>query len=180
MTVTADGVRETMAALRRVEPEAAKQLRRDWKLIGARIADDAKGRTMTRQQAAAARGFGSAGDRDGPVVVLRNLASAPFVLGAFFGARARFGNYGWKSNKQNPAVMTGRQELRTRPPRKAGTVKPQFPAWIGNQHDAGDNPTVGEYGMPSPVDKAITSNWAYINEAIGSRLDQVNRDLFAA
>ena len=118
------------------------------------------------------------------MVVLRNLSSVPFVLGAFMGARDRFGNYGWRRNSSTNSMLTrnfnrnkrGRAIYRMQ---RINDGRPQFPAWIGNQRDPGDNPLVGEYGIPHPVDDAIDANVGWITEAVANRLNQVGKDLAA-
>lgn len=184
-SIEVDGIREVNNALRRLDTTAARELRKDWKAIGGRVAADVPGHSMTRQQrASGARPFTGAGDRDGPIVVLRNLSSAPFAVGAFMGARGRFGNYGWRSNSETTANLT-RNFNRSKGGKAIyamqglGDGRPQFPAWIGNQHDAGDSPTVGEYGIPHAVDQAIDDNLDWIAAAVANRLNQVGKDLAA-
>ncbi len=184
--IEVEGIRETTNALRRMDRDAAAQLRREWKAIGDRVAGDVAGHTMTRQQRAAiaAGGARGAGDRDGPVVILRNMSRAPFTLGAFMGARARFGNIGWRSNRAENPVLT-RNFNRSKGGKTIyemqglGDFAPQFPAWIGNQRDAGDSPTVGAYGMPHPVDDAVDANLGWITEVVADRLTEVGKDLAA-
>lgn len=77
-------LRAALRGIRALDTEAAKALRAEWRTIGDDIAAGARPRT--RQQSRTVRALKGGADRDGPQVIIRNLSSVPFGVGAFMGA----------------------------------------------------------------------------------------------
>jgi len=104
---------QAQRALRKVSPDAHKELKVASREIAERIVVLARGQATRPQQAKAARSLRSRGG-DAPTVALGSVA-VPFALGAEFGG----GRY------------------RAGSPTPGGGYTAQFPPWLGNGKSAG-------------------------------------------
>lgn len=138
--------RQVTNAMRRLlGPDGRAVLRDGNKKAAELVTNQLEREPLSRQQRASIRGGGvrAVGTNRGGVVGFKNRGSSPFTTPAFFGARGRFGWYGWRRYHRSP------------------NRNAQFPKWVGNRFDPGYG---GRAGRPYHFSEAEIAQWGRVRD----------------
>ena len=110
--------------MRRMGVEGQKEALKEAHVSVAELVRDRSQHRGTRQQVAAAKAMVADGTTTMARIRIKNTPAAPFAIGAFMGAKGRFGWYGKRRYRSSSAR--------------------QFPEWVGNNWnlEAGQGPYV--------------------------------------
>ena len=137
--VSVTGAKEVRKALGKGGKEVKDALKAANRDVAEMVIDDAKHRAASRgtpMQQEMKKGLKAAANNRQAIAEIRNLGSSPFAVAAFMGAKRRTGWYAAGRYKGGP---------------------PQFPEWVGNQHQAGAR-TIGLDVYPYHLGPAISQN----------------------